>query len=420
MKLIPPVSPDPPAPGRVNTTALLGIMLFISLVFNNTIGYLESSVISSLQLGQYSFWLVLVLCFALAMPLGNQLRQVALALFALLIGLRIALLLQSDVEPLYKLVYSAIVALAAMVFFTRTPKTCAVVLKLFVAANLVVLILQFLGVSEFLHSWNTLFVDLDGVLRVRLQPVLFVSLDALNAPFQQMRSPGLLYSSAVAGPFIMLVMAYRWGGRIGSLGVHDLAIILTVFFLMAKISILFMIFMAATRYWFAVKGEKQAWKERWVAILMAFSMMLVLFPGVVIGRLGFEQLIASASIRVADFLLSAGVISLPNGAGDLKDVAASQLSLKYEDDATFGGMSGLWALIYLLPVGIWLLMRLRAKIRTHELSIDEGRRCKYMLFALGCAYLATPISGIAILAFMCGPLWQLVIGKDSMRRVIIR
>ena len=64
-------------------------------------------------------------------------------------------------------------------------------------------------------------------------------------------------------------------------------------------------------------------------------------------------------------------------------------------------------------------MRLRGKIRTHELSIDEGRRCKYMLFALGCANLATPITGVIILAFMCGPLWLVVIGKDSMRRVII-
>jgi len=419
MKLIQPVSPDPPAPERVNTTALLGSLLFMSLVFNNTIGYLESTVAGSLQLGQYSFWLVLALCAALVMPLGNQLRLVALALFSLLIGLRIALLLQGDVGPLYKLVYSAIVALAAAVFLTRNPRTYAAVLKLFVAANLVVLILQFLGVSEFLHRWNTLFIDLDGVLRPRLAPVLFVSLDELDVPFQQMRSPGLLYSSAVAGPFMMLVMAYRWGGRTASFGVYDLAIILTTFFLMAKISILFMLFMALTRYWFASKDEKRVWRERWVAILLVFALMLLLFPGVVIDRLGFEKLIISTGIRGADFLLSAGVESLPNGGGDLKDEAASQLSLKYEDDATFGGLSGLRALIYLTPVGIWLLMRLRGKIRTHELSIDEGRRCKYMLFALGCANLATPITGIIILAFMCGPLWLVVIGKDLMRRVII-
>jgi len=64
-------------------------------------------------------------------------------------------------------------------------------------------------------------------------------------------------------------------------------------------------------------------------------------------------------------------------------------------------------------------MRLRGKIRTHELSIDEGRRCKYMLFAFGCVFLATPITGVAIVSFMCGPLWLVIIGKDTMSRATI-
>jgi len=129
----------------------------------------------------------------------------------------------------------------------------------------------------------------------------------------------------------------------------------------------------------------------------------ILFPGVLNASLNLNKFLVSAGIRAADILISQGIEDIPIIGGDLRSEASRLLSLRYADEGNIGYLSGIRTMVILLPLLFFSLIVLKKRSKRGLIPYQVGSRAKYLMLAFVFCFLATPILGSTLLAFMLGP-----------------
>ena len=421
---------SPPAPGRTTSSSargdgqagalllFLGIALIVGVMVNTSLGYLQPGTggFSFLGLSRRLFWLILLVSLAIASSVSYRMALLAVSgacgmvFFRVLSGVfsSSALILAS-----YRLCYSLVIALAAAILYNRARGLFEAVLKTVVVLSVPVLLLQLLGVSEFVHSWNTLATGLGGVRGLSLLPTFLVDDAHLVADYRQLRPPGLFYANSVSAVFLIFAVSFRYCIRTSRVGLYDLLLVYMALLMMAKVAILFLMVVTVGRYFVSKEpAEKAATLRLIAASLGLFLLHSVLFPGVVSTMLSRELFFLSAWIRLADLLESVGV-DFTGALGGLGVTQIPILGLQLSDlegllqlDSTrvAGKFSDIRLLVVLSPLFLWMWARLRQRLAApDEVTRQQVRRSAFLTLAIFFVFAASPLLGTPLIALLFGP-----------------
>ncbi|SVB11863.1 uncharacterized protein METZ01_LOCUS164717, partial [marine metagenome] len=164
----------------------LGLALIIVVFVNTSVGYLPSSVggLSFTALTRRLFWVILLLSISISVALGYRTALVSVALACSMVFFRVLTAISPSTVFLltsYRLCYSMVIALAAAVLYSRAPGLYDKFLKVVIYLSVPVLLVQVLGVSEAVHSWNSLGTGIVGGVGGMLSPTLLVESGDLTA-----------------------------------------------------------------------------------------------------------------------------------------------------------------------------------------------------------------------------------------------
>lgn len=390
---------------RTDNYAILGSCLFIAVIVNTSIGSVVEYIFDSKfnNIGQIFFWIVLGLSSVIILTFRQFYFRRLLLLLALTISFRVMRTLSPVALITYQLGYMLIISLASAVYFQTCREVYEKWLKIFLVINFVLLALQILGISEIFHIWNTQFTGQPNVMRVVIHPTLFVKIDDLMAVFQQIRPPGIFYSTAICAVFLIMTIGHRIGRSMLKFTTYDLVLIVSVFLAMAKISVVFLCLMAVIRYFSCEANEKAARRKFLLAIPGVILLWCILFPGVLNASLSYEKFFASTAIRVVDFLIYLGIEDVPIIGGDTRIEAEQVYSLKYDEEGDIGNMSGIRTMMILLPLLFFLFIMLKKRLKRYLIPYEVRLMAKHLLASFLFCFMATPILGSTLLAFMLGP-----------------
>jgi len=305
-------------------------------------------------------------------------------------------------------------------FYTRHKGSFYNALSVIIFINYFILVAQFLGIADFLHSWNSLFSDETG-RRIPIQTInIFFnsSADGVVA-FQQVRSPGILHSNAITSVFMMLMVAHFWGGKRLRVSFLDVAIVTTIITLGSKIGIAFLFIFIFAGYFIFNQRERLIWGLRFALASVVLALYYWMFP--VLGSiLTWNVLLGSSLSRIYDFLGYYGLVSL--GYFDVIEGAKSIGFYISDDDIDLGGRSGIRQLLAFVVICVFYYLVNRKKLKSIKKSLSEYeyRRSASLGFAVLFSMLATPILGVHLLFFIAGPALAIVFRPDLSRRVVTR
>ena len=404
--------------GNVNTGGgglflFLGLALIIAVFVNTSVGYLPSSVggLSFTALTRRLFWVILLLSISISAALGYRTALVSVAVACSMVFFRVLTAISPSTVFLltsYRLCYSMVIALAAAVLYSRAPGLYDKFLKVVIYLSVLVLLVQVLGVSEAVHSWNSLGTGIVGGVGGILSPTLLVESGDLTADYRQLRPPGLFYANSVSAVFVIFAIAFRLSQPIRRVTFYDLLLVYAVLLMMAKIAIVFLVFAMAVRYFVSRNRlEVRAMRYQLLAAGGLFLLHSVLFPGVFSTMLSTELLFTSAWFRLSDLLTSVGVD--PSGVlSGLDIVTVPLLGLEVADlnaisqSEIAGRFSGIRVLVVLTPLLLWLWLRIR-RVTEDAMTVEHVRRGGFLILALVFAFFASPLLGTPLIALLFGP-----------------
>ena len=386
---------------------LMAIALIVVVFINTSVGYLPSSPggLSFTALTRRLFWVILLLSLALSARAGLRIGLVALAGAAGLVLFRVL----SGISPStllfltsYRLCYSLVIALAAAVVFHGAPRLYYGFLKTVIYAGVPFLLLQLLGVSEAVHTWNSLFFNFGGGGNFALSPTLLVAGDVLAADYRQLRPPGVFYANSVSAVFVTFAIAFRLSRPIRRVTLYDLLLVYSTLLMMAKVTILFMGVAVVLRYLVAQeRRERRAVLRLMCAGGAVFVFHWLLFPGVFETMLSSGLWVQSVMLRVYDQLISLGITAIPSLGLDF--VYQAELNgAGYDSGQIAGRFSQVRLLVALVPLLAWLGMRLR-RTWGDRLPAEWARRSGFLLLATVFTLLASPVLGVPLVALLVGP-----------------
>jgi len=320
----------------------------------------------------------------------------------------------AQIASLYRLLFSVSIATASGIYVIKADKYYRRLLHVFIVTNFVLLILQKLGIWEFVHYWNSYFMTENLSYKIQLKPILFIPIEQLTATFHQIRPPGIFYSNSVNATFLILALAYRLGGDYKSFSFIDVVLILSTILAGAKISMLFLICCSIACFVFNSSTSRVQISKFITLIPVLWLFSYLFFPGAMDYAYSLEMLVFSIGIRVSDLLLSFNVnpdFMVGYLVGNVQD---STLGRLYSDNTAIGGRSGLRLLIIGLPVLAFLFVRLYKKAKNSGSYSSEQKRAMYLFFGFIFTFAGTNLLGSTLVAFMVGPIMAVLIsGRRS-------
>ena len=395
---------------------ILGSVLFFAILVNTSAGYVNPSFVGSYgsYVGQLSFWVVLIISTLMAVSYKRSLHLPIFILVTLVLATHQLRFDNAQIASLYRLLFSVSIATASGIYVIKADKYYRRLLHVFIVTNFVLLILQKLGIWEFVHYWNSYFMTENLSYKIQLKPILFIPIEQLTATFHQIRPPGIFYSNSVNATFLILALAYRLGGDYKSFSFIDVVLILSTILAGAKISMLFLICCSIACFVFNSSTSRVQISKFITLIPVLWLFSYLFFPGAMDYAYSLEMLVFSIGIRVSDLLLSFNVnpdFMVGYLVGNVQD---STLGRLYSDNTAIGGRSGLRLLIIGLPVLAFLFVRLYKKAKNSGSYSSEQKRAMYLFFGFIFTFAGTNLLGSTLVAFMVGPIMAVLIsGRRS-------
>jgi hypothetical protein len=254
-----------------------------------------------------------------------------------------------------------------------------------------------------LHIANTGGQSADREFVVPLAPTLLVPYADLVAPGAQLRPPGIFFANAIAATFVMFATAHRFSRPTRRITVYDLALVYTPFLLMAKIGVVFLVAAFAYRYISAADtSERRTVRSLTLASCALFLVHWAFFPGVVHERLSLDLFYISVGVRVIDILMSFGLDDA-SARSSMAALGGREFEFEYGYDVAPGAFTGIRFLLVVAPLLLVSLLVLRRRAKGHRLAAEERRRARFLLLAFAFTFVANPLLGLPIVAYVFGP-----------------
>jgi len=252
-------------------------------------------------------------------------------------------------------------------------------LNLYLLITVPIVVLQALGVFDFLHSWNTLFYVCDGALNCKFNGVV---INAIGKAFAtsgmnpaQYRPPGFFHSQAILGALVAFSLVINVYPNINKLSISLLACIILVVFGMAKITQIQLIMISGLitlQYGFNGLAKASKIILIWVSILVLYNLLV---PGIVYYQLSLDQYIFSIGTRIMDFyssIMGLNTKSILTNKQMLREITNVGIYVASKSDR--GALSGLYQVVWLLPILFLLLYKVRYLYKRNNYGISFLRK----------------------------------------------
>jgi len=269
------------------------------------------------------------------------------------------------VEPAYSLylVCAGIVfVLAGFLFFQNAPNLFKRQITFFIVISVPVMFLQIVGNLEILHYFNTLYVR-------ELSPGYYVRPDITMLPLllndyellmkwgyfieyrqflsKQSRAPGLLYSSAVLAPIVLVAAIIRLSALSRRrLNVTDCLVVVAVVLTGSKTAVYGFIVLSIITYYYSSQSTRRSVLKLLFALAMFLGLYGIIFP-TLLGNLFLIE--RSLAPRIFDFMLFWGSnIALSDFVQSFSWFYNAANRMDYGAEG-YRGLSGMVTLLYALP-----------------------------------------------------------------------
>jgi hypothetical protein len=254
----------------------------------------------------------------------------------------------------------------------------------FLITNLVIMILQVIGISESLHILNTLFYNYDelgnATPNIILERALFRSEDSLIFNSAQSRPPGVFHSNAILSPVLLGIFSFLLSfQKPAKLSLTLILTMLSIAICMSKISVTVTVFLIGTLF-FYFKERSLALRVLFVSLL-SYLLYYIFLPGFFVLNLNLNAFYHSSYYRIIDIFLY--LSNNPEQIELLKELSAES-SIFYSDDSDFGSVNGISKILKYVPVLGLLTFIYRRKIvlRMNNLRSYDQRLFKLAVLML--------------------------------------
>ena len=266
-------------------------------------------------------FIMYAIIIGLASYLGfrSRYRNIVTAMFCFWMVMRL-LYSVSGGEPesfeLSRASLSIIFAVAGAIIYGRNPAFLHKQFMVYFALCIPIMLLQVLGVSQFVHGWNTDFAHTGAGLLVSevgtfkeipLFPALFVGLDNLGHSIGQSRPVGLMYSNNPLSIFVSIFIALNLAiERTSRIRFSDIVATAMIVLTMAKLVFGVTIIIYLLFFVFGM-GQKRILVLKLIVLLaIGLSFYYFLFPGLFINHFSEGMVMVSIMLRLGDFWRAAG------------------------------------------------------------------------------------------------------------------
>jgi hypothetical protein len=288
--------------------------LLLPLLFLNITVAANEWTLFGINIGQIIYWFVIALIWYLATKTIYW-KIVTTALWFSVFMRVIQVYLNSEIIIFFKI--AALVVLfiiGGLISYGRDPNQLNKQLVLFLSLCVPIMILQILGVSQFVMLWNLDYAHDSSILNssgILLQPTLFVELEDLIYSISQGRPSGLLANNNILSIFISIAVGINLTLKKSlSLSKSDFIITLAVVLSMSKIVFAITGLLYLSFLLFGWENKRSLILKN--IILLVFGMFLykLLFPGLFSENLNLERFTSSFNGRFFDLLRSTGNLDL--------------------------------------------------------------------------------------------------------------
>ncbi len=309
--------------------------------------------------------------------------------------------------------YATVGALFAMNYLSLLNKQ----VKIFFILSLPIIIIQFLGISEFFHEWNSLFVKIDNFGEVQRDNFFvlehfLLSRDALYDTYGiiytenfawQVRPPGLTHSSQVLSVWILFGWSFNLSYRkFSKIGLYDIFLIIITILSGSKIALFGSLILIVIAIFLGIKLSKRIFYYYLFFLLLEF----IFFPAAFMTNYSQSALEVSFLFRLVD----AALYFFPENfldfefIGDIYKLYPTIFNNENYQPGSFSGIVSLFKILPIIFVGIFFVWPLYVKIL--RWIRDTNKSCYYLSILILFSCLMAPFSGFffssQLYAFFCG------------------
>jgi len=301
-------------------------------------------------------------------------RFLALVLGAVVFKLLFVLLGYNILQSIFYIFISLLIGIFSALYYIVDTYRFKRVINICLFISLPLVVLQALGVSDVLHSWNTLWITCDSMARceysIKIVNIIGENIAESDVSSSQFRPPGIFHSQAMLAIFISFAFLLNMYSNTRKLTVALFAAIVLVVFSLSKMLQIELV-MIAVLYTFQY-GLRNVSKPVivtliWLIVLLIYNLIA---PGIVFYQLNIDHYLFSAMSRLSDFyfyIVNADVETLYLYKELIREITGIGVQTATNKD-NLGGLSGLKTLVYLVPVLLYLLFKLRRFYRFIHVS----------------------------------------------------
>lgn len=337
------------------STYKAAVYLLLPLMWLNLTAGENHWEVFGLGLGQLLYWVIIILGWYVAWH--TPYRLVATAMLILATGLRVLQVLDvSDLVEVLRVVALAFVfVIAGAKAYGEDPNFLHRQLVVFLALCVAIMVLQVLGVSQFVMTWSTgyahdpelMLTEEIGTFReVPLYPTLFVGSEQLQFGIGQARPVGLMHSSNVLSIFVAVGVAVNLCiQRSSRLRLSDLVVTAAVVLTMSKMVFIIALLLYVASAVLGIPARRLLGLKLILALVIGVGIYYLLFPGLLLTNFSEEMIRTSFVLRLMGLVSAIGLNDMVTLLYDQQELIGSA----FQEDEAYSGVALLFTSRIMLP-----------------------------------------------------------------------